>query len=397
MSELKGNAIIGQSGGPTCVINQSLVGVIEEFARHDHVGRILGMRHGVAGLVKEELIDLSDLDARTLEGIAATPSAALGSSRDKPDEAYCERIFDVCRKHDVRYFFYIGGNDSADTARIVNDLAKAAKYEFRVFHIPKTIDNDLRVNDHTPGFGSAARWVASAFLGDDLDNRSLPGVKINVVMGRNAGFLTAASILARYGEDTGPHLIYVPEVNFDEERFMRDVSATVDRVGRCVVAVSEGIHRAEEGPMAAILDKNAPVDSHGNKLLTGGALGAHLAQLVKNVLGPKARVRSDTFGYLQRCFPGVVSPVDAAEAREVGRTAARHAFADNLDGSVVIKRLGNDPYQVAYELTELSNVARQTKHLDPSFISDDANNIHDSFIEYVAPLAGELPPVRLLN
>lgn len=387
---------MGQSGGPTCVINQSLVGVVEEFARHEHVGHIYGMRHGVGGLIRNQLIDLSDVDAATLEAVAGTPSSALGSSRDKPDHAYCEKIFEVCRKHDIRYYFYIGGNDSADAARIVNEVARDAKYEFRVFHIPKTIDNDLRVNDHTPGFGSAAKWVASAFMGDDLDNRSLPGVKINVVMGRNAGFLTAASILARVRPDSGPHLVYVPEVDFDEAAFVDSVGACIEKFGRCVIAASEGIHRKGEKPLAGELAKHAPVDAHGNKLLVGAALGTHLQQLIVDRM-PKARVRSDTFGYLQRCFPGVVSEVDAREAREVGRTAARLAFAEDHDGSVAIIRDSDDPYQVHYEVTALANVARDTKHLDTKYVNAEGNNIDESFKTYVAPLAGHLPKVGFLE
>ena len=199
-----GNAVIGQSGGPTAVINQSLVGVVEGLkvglAASGKVKTIYGMRHGVRGLVKsgaEGLVDLTFIDKATLETIARTPSAALGSTRDKPDEAYCEKILDGCRRNDIRYFFYIGGNDSADTCRIVSEKAAAAGYELHCFHVPKTIDNDLLQNDHTPGFPSAARYVALAHMGDALDNASLGGVKINIVMGRNAGFLTAAAALAR--------------------------------------------------------------------------------------------------------------------------------------------------------------------------------------------------------
>ncbi|MHC4917837.1 MAG: 6-phosphofructokinase [Planctomycetota bacterium] len=194
MSELlKGNAVVGQSGGPTAVINQSLVGVIEAAAGRRAIRRLLGARHGVRGIVAGDFIDLKGLPKALLERVAATPASALGSTRDKPDEAYCRRIFRVFAANNVRYFFYIGGNDSADTARIVNEMAYAAGHELRVFHIPKTIDNDLRVTDHCPGYGSAAKFVASAFVGDDRDSASLPGIKINVVMGRHAGWLTAAA------------------------------------------------------------------------------------------------------------------------------------------------------------------------------------------------------------
>ncbi|HEX7532022.1 MAG TPA: 6-phosphofructokinase, partial [Methyloceanibacter sp.] len=237
---LTGNAVIGQSGGPTAVINQSLAGVVEGLGAglvaSGKVKRILGMRHGVRGLVKaggDGLVDLTGIDKAKLEAVARTPSAALGSTRDKPDDAYCEKILAGARANDVRYFFYIGGNDSADTCRIVSEKAKAAGYELRCFHVPKTIDNDLLENDHTPGFPSAARYVAMACAGDALDNASLGGIKINVVMGRGAGFLTAAASLARGQAANGaspadrpaPHLIYLPEVAFSTEAFLADVEA----------------------------------------------------------------------------------------------------------------------------------------------------------------------------
>src|SRR3954469_2629846 len=210
----KGNAVVGQSGGPTSVINQSLVGVVQELRKSGHVDRILGARHGVRGIIEEKFVILNDAPDDLLERIAITPAAALGSTRDKPDHAYCEKIFASFKKNNVRHFFYIGGNDSADTARIVADLAKQEGHDLNVFHIPKTIDNDLRVHDHTPGYGSAARFVAAAIMGDNYDNASLPGVKVDIIMGRHAGFLTAASVLARQHPEDGPHLIYLPESTF---------------------------------------------------------------------------------------------------------------------------------------------------------------------------------------
>src|SRR3954452_8737762 len=221
----KGNAVIGPSGGPTSVINESLVGGVKETLKSGggFIDRLLGARHGVRGIVNEEFISLTEVPEDLLHRIAMTPAAALGSTRDKPDQAYCERIFASLKKHNVRYFFYIGGNDSADTARIVGELAKANNHDLTVFHIPKTIDNDLRVHDHTPGYGSAARFVAAAIIGDNYDNRSLPGIKVDIVMGRNAGFLTAASVLARQHDNDGPHLIYVPEAPLSEDQLIADV------------------------------------------------------------------------------------------------------------------------------------------------------------------------------
>ena len=400
---IRGNAVIGQSGGPTAVINQSLVGVIEAVKNCRSMGRLLGARHGVRGIIAERFTDLKGLRKAQLERIAVTPAAALGSTRDKPDEKYCRQIFRVFAKHDVRYFFYIGGNDSADTARIINDLASAASYELRVFHIPKTIDNDLRVTDHTPGYGSAARFVASAFMGEDRDNASLMGVKISVVMGRHAGWLTAASTLGRQDAADGPHLVYVPEVPFSLKRFADDLKTVYGKLGRCMVAVSEGIVNARGVPvtidLAGRLGKKVERDSHGNVQLSGsGALGDFLAEFVREKVGgrKKLRVRADTYGYLQRSFAGYASPVDQAEARIAGQKAVEFAMAGNVDGSVALKRLKGKKYRIAYFRAELSDVAKDVKHLPRKFINRARNNITESFKDYALPLTGGLPVIGKL-
>src|SRR6266550_5346645 len=284
MSSGKGNAVIGQSGGPTSVINQSLVGVIQEVQKSSHIDQLLGARHGVKGIINDDFISLKGAPADLLERVAQTPAAALGSTRDKPDAAYCEKIFASFKKHNVRFFFYIGGNDSADTARIVQELAAGAKYDLQVFHIPKTIDNDLRVHDHTPGFGSAAKFVAMAMQGDDYDNKSLPGIKVDVVMGRHAGFLTAASVLARKYENDGPHLIYVPEAPLSMEQFMSDVDRVYSKLGRCLIAVSEGVSAPDGKAWAEKMAEDLEKDAHGNIQLSGtGALGDFLAEQVKKL------------------------------------------------------------------------------------------------------------------
>src|SRR5436190_6119862 len=287
MAITKGNAVVGQSGGPTSVINQSLVGVILAERKCGHIGKLLQATHGVKGIVHEQFIPLNEVPDELLGRIANTPAAALGSTRDKPDEEYCDRIFRVFAKNDVRYFFYIGGNDSADTAHIVFDLAKKEGYELKVFHIPKTIDNDLRVHDHCPGYGSAAKFVAAGIMGDNYDNKSLPGIKVDVIMGRHAGFLAAASVLARQHDDDGPHLIYVPEAPFDEKKFLADVDATYKKHGRCLLAVSEGISQPNGKTWAEAMSSNLEKDSHGNIQLSGtGALGDFLAGLVTKKLTP---------------------------------------------------------------------------------------------------------------
>jgi len=399
-SQLKGNAIVGQSGGPTAVINQSLVGVIQGVKECGHIDKLLGAKHGVRGIVDEKFIDLKKASGELLERVAQTPAAGLGSTRDKPDAAYCEKIFNSFAKNNVRYFFYIGGNDSADTARIVSELAKKQNYELRVFHVPKTIDNDLRVHDHTPGFGSAAKFVAAAFMGDNFDNKSLPGIKVNIVMGRNAGFLTAASVLARHYPDDGPHLIYVPEAPLSEEKFIADVGRVYSKYGRCLIAASEGICRPDGTTWAEAMKENLDRDSHGNVQLSGsGALGDFLADLIKRNLGQhvkKLRVRADTFGYLQRSFPGFVSSVDAQEARRVGRMAVKYSSQGEMEGSVAMKRHPGNSYSIDTFLTPLATVAKETKHMDASYISE-GNNITEAFVQYVKPLVGELPKVGSLD
>ncbi len=399
MAKLNGNAVIGQSGGPTCVINQSLVGVIEAARECREIENLLGARHGIKGMLAEDFVDLFKQDKAMLEAIAQTPSAALGSVRMKPGHEECMKVFDIMKKNNVRYFFYIGGNDSAETANIVNEMAAEANYEMRVFHIPKTIDNDLKVTDHCPGFGSAARFVASAFMGDNLDNRSLPGVKINIVMGRHAGFLTAAAVLGRKDADDGPHLVYVPEVNFDNDKFINDVKRVYAQYGRCLVAVSEGVHYADGKTVAEAMAENCEVDSHGNVQLSGsGALGDYLAGMVKAGFGKeKIRVRADTFGYLQRSFPGFYSSVDAKEARAVGREAVKFATSGDTDGSVAIRRLSDDPYRSEYFQTSLTNVAKHTVGLAEKYINADGNNITDDFVRYALPLTGGLPTVGRLT
>ncbi len=400
-TQLKGNAVVGQSGGPTAVINQSLVGVIQGVKECGHIDQLLGARHGVRGIVDEKFIDLKKASGELLERVANTPAAALGSTRDKPDAAYCEKIFRSFSKNNVRYFFYIGGNDSADTARIVSELAKKEKYELRVFHVPKTIDNDLRVHDHTPGYGSAAKFVAAAMIGDNYDNKSLPGVKVDIIMGRNAGFLTAACALARHAGDDGPHLIYVPEAPLSEQKFIADVERVYSKLGRCLIAASEGIVRPDGTTWTEAMADTLDRDSHGNVQLSGtGALGDFLADLIKRKVqspgGKKLRVRADTFGYLQRSFPGFVSTVDAQEARRVGRMAVKYSSQGETEGSVAMKRHPGNAYSIDTFLTPLATVAKETKHLDPSFIAD-GNNVTDAFIQYVKPLVGDLPKVGSLD
>jgi ATP-dependent phosphofructokinase / diphosphate-dependent phosphofructokinase len=385
-----GKILVAQGGGPTAVINQSLAGVVLEARRFRDVRLVYGARHGVRGIVNEDFVDLTQETSHNLELVAGTPASALGSTRDKPDLKYCQEIFKVLKAHEIEHFFYIGGNDSSDTVRIVSEEAQKAAYPLRAIHIPKTIDNDLVGNDHTPGFPSAARFVAQAFAGANLDNAALPGVYVGVVMGRHAGFLTAASALGKKFPDDGPHLIYVPERVFEVEKFLADVKAVYERHGRCVIAVSEGIHDASGKPILAQLAKDLEVDDHGNVQLSGsGALADLLCEEIKSKLGIK-RVRGDTFGYLQRSFIGCTSDVDQREAREVGEKAVQFAMWGKTDGSVAIKRTGF--YSVDYELLPLSAVAGKTRTMEDEFLSPSGTDVTDAFRLYLRPLLGSGMP-----
>jgi 6-phosphofructokinase 1 len=393
----RANAVVGQSGGPTAVINASLVGVIEEAKKHAEIENLYGAVHAVAGIIKDEFIDLKKLSADTLKEVAASPSSAIGTSRDKPDNAYCAKILEVFKKRNIRYFFYIGGNDSANTAHIINIMAGEMGYELRAFHIPKTVDNDLLVTDHCPGYGTAAKFVACALMGDDLDNRALPGIKIDCVMGRHAGFLTAASVLGKQREDDGPHLVYLPERGVSMDKFLSDVEGVYNKLGRCVVAVSEGICDTDGVVWTKKIADTGEKDAHGNIQLSGtGALADFLAGKVKGKLGAK-RVRADTFGYLQRSFAGLQSAVDAREARWCGRHAVQYAM-EEISGSVAIKRLaGGADYKVELFRTELSSVAEKTKSMPDEFINAEGNGVTDAFIEYAMPLTGGLPKTKYLG
>src|SRR5271157_3035372 len=388
--------LVAQGGGPTAVINQSLVGVALEARRFSSISHVYGALHGVRGIVNDELVDLGQETVANLDAVAATPASALGSTRDKPDLKYCQEIFKVLKAHEIDTFFYIGGNDSSDTVRIVSEEARKGGHRLTAIHIPKTIDNDLVGFDHVPGYPSAARFVAQAFAGANLDNFALKGVYCAVIMGRHAGFLTAASALARKYPDDGPHLIYVPERVFVIDDFLSDVKAVHEKYGRCVIAASEGIHDEHGAPMLAKLADELEKDAHGNIQLSGtGALADLLCEEVKLKLGIK-RVRGDTFGYLQRSFVGCVSDVDSREAREVGEKAVQYAVRGDADGSVAIRRIAD--YAVDYPLIPLESVAGKTRVMEDHLINDAGNDVTPAFHDYLRPLLGaDMPEVARLR
>ena len=391
-----GKAVIGQSGGPTAVINRSLVGFIKAATDLDY-DEVLGARHGIAGMLKKDFVDLASLSEAQLFGISRTPAAALGSVRKKPTESDIQQLVEIFEQENIRNFFYIGGNDSAETAHLVSEGAKSIGYEMKAFHIPKTIDNDLLETDHCPGYGSAARFVAHAFQGEDADNRSLNGIKINVLMGRHAGWLTAASTLGKSSEEDGPHLVYVPEKIFKIENFLKEVKEVYESLGRCVVAVSEGIHN-EKGEyfLQTYASQSGSglagkTDSHGNIQLSGsGALGDTLTNLVSEHIDG-ARVRADTFGYLQRSFLADISDIDAEEAERVGQHAVV-ASQDVDSGSVILKRQFSEKYYCDVDVVGLHKVAKHTKDMPKEFLDDSKPYVTNDFFEYAMPLTGGINP-----
>ncbi|MBM4018345.1 MAG: diphosphate--fructose-6-phosphate 1-phosphotransferase [Planctomycetes bacterium] len=410
--KLSGNACVGQSGGPTAVINQSLVGVIEAARRHKkQIKSLLGAVHGTKGIMAEEFIDLFCIPQTRLEKIAVTPAAALGSVRHKPKDDECAAMLAVFKKRDVRFFFYIGGDDSARAAQTIACMAAKSHYDLCIIHVPKTIDNNLMESDHTPGFGSAARYVANAVRGDELDNRSLPGVKVNVIMGRDAGWLTAASMLARRKDGDGPHLIYLPEMPFLPEKFLEDVKGVYARHKRCLACVSEGIRDADEKLWAETAGKRLydglkddsknllgkpRKDVFGHYQLSGtGVLADFLTGLISNNTDI-SRVRGDTYGYPQRSFPGFASKVDAREARQVGRHAVKCA-AKALGGSVAIRRRPGRAYKSYLALVALELVAGKNRKVPKEHICPGASDICPSFRDYALPLVTDLPETDTLD
>jgi 6-phosphofructokinase len=374
-----GTIVIAQGGGPTAVINQTLAGVVVEARRRDPAARVLGALHGVRGVRDGRFVDLTAIPERELLRIAATPSAALGSTRDKPDAAYCETILAGLKKAGADAFVYIGGNDTAGTQNI---LAEAAAGSIAMVHAPKTIDNDLEENDHTPGFISAGEFVAGAFLSVDLDFRALPGIYVGIVMGRHAGFLTAAAGAWRLDEGSGPHLVYVPERPFTRERFVDDVRAAMARHRRCIVAMSEGVCDTYGRPLveslvpAEMLER----DAHGNIRLSGGDLGQAVERMLSEGL-PGTRARVDTLGYLPRGAIAAISTTDQREAFRCGEFAVEAAARGG--GSVAVTM--NDDRMVP-ALVPLSAVAGRTRPMPADFLEADENRLAPAGLAYLERL-----------
>jgi 6-phosphofructokinase 1 len=377
---VRANLLIAQGGGPTAVINQSLYGIIRQAAKNDHVGRVLGAVYGVKGILEGHLRDLGDLDTGTIEGLRHAPGAALGSSRHKLEAADYPRILKVLADQNVRYFLYNGGNDSMDTADRVDCLARREGYELAVVGVPKTIDNDLSATDRCPGFGSAARYVAQSVRDVGMDVRSLPTpISIFEALGRNAGWLAAASALARTGPDSAPHLIYLPERIFDPQRFLADVESVYRRLGWAVVVVSEGVRRADGELLSAAADE-ARIDAFGHAL--PGDVASVLSQLVADQL--KLRCRSEKPGLCGRSSMLHLSPVDQWDAEQVGRAAVDAALNGRGGQMVTLRPLEEG----GTGLVALDKVANAEKTVPDEMIDSSGAFVTERFCAYARPLIG---------
>jgi 6-phosphofructokinase 1 len=383
---LSGNLLVGQSGGPTAVINASLAGVVEEASRHAEIGDIYGAVNGVEGLLKESLVDLRAESEETLTLLPRTPSAALHSCRKKLSDADYQRLLTIFQAHNVRYFCYLGGNDSADTAHRIGLLAEKSGWEMRVMGVPKTVDNDLAYTDHCPGYGSVARFSALATRDAGLDTiamHTVDIVKIIETMGRNAGWITASTALAREQPGDPPHLIYLPERPFDPERFLADVKAQVEQGRGCVIAVCEGLRDAK-GDILVSFKHALGTDSFGHSQL--GGVGDYLVNLIAEGLSLKARF--DKAGTIQRSFGLAQSTVDVAEAKMVGEAAVAQACQGVSDQMIALVRVNQEPYRCQTGLAPLAAVANAERPLPDEFISESGNDVTPAFIAYARPLIG---------
>lgn len=398
MDKLIGNAIVGQSGGPTAAINATLAGVIRGVLENVHGGTIptlYGMRNGVEGLLKEDIVNLSEFfaDSDRIDILEQTPAAALGSCRkklpkiDEGRDTY-EKLIEIFKKYDIRYFFYIGGNDSMDTVAKLSEYTKECDYEMRVIGVPKTIDNDLVVTDHTPGFASAAKYIATTVTEciRDCAVYKTKAVTVIEIMGRDAGWLTASAGIPRaFGGET-PDLIYLPERAFNNEEFFEDLRALLDKKPNVVVAVSEGI-RFADGTYVCEGFGIASTDVFGHKQLSG--TGKALEYAIKAELGCK--VRSVELNIVQRCASHIASRVDIEESVRVGRAAVKAASEGVTRQMMTIERVSAEPYWVEISHRDVSEIANKVKHVPAEFINERGNHITDECARYLLPLIrGEL-------
>ncbi len=392
---LKGNAVVGQSGGPTAAINATLSGVIRGFLEN-HDGILYGMRNGMEGFAKEHLVNLNErfADRSELDLLELTPAAALGSCRKKlpkpeEDPAYFEEIFSLFRKYDIRYFFYIGGNDSMDTVAKLSAYSAKVDYDIRVIGVPKTIDNDLVGTDHTPGFGSAAKYIAVTMseIIRDCAVYTKQAVTVVEIMGRDAGWLTAASAIGRAVGGVEPDLVYLPERNFDIDEFLDDVRTKLLEKPNVVVAVSEGL-RFADGHYVGEGAQSGASDVFGHKYLAG--TGKMLENTIKEKIGCK--VRSVELNLPQRCASHMASSTDLEESVRVGRAAAEAAFAGKSRVMMTINRVSDAPYTTEIGSSDIAKIANMVKTVPAEFINERGNGVTDACCRYLLPLIlGERP------
>ena len=387
---MKKNAVVGQSGGPTAVINASLYGTVyEALNREDEIGTVYGMINGIEGFLNDQVMDMAPLEeSKELELIRTTPGSYLGSCRyklpeDLNDPVY-PQLFARFEAYNIGYFFYIGGNDSMDTVSKLSRYAEKISSDIRVIGIPKTIDNDLVETDHTPGFGSAAKYVAStvreiAIDASVYDNKK--SVTIVEIMGRHAGWLTAASALARKFEHDNPVLIYLPETDFDQDAFIEKVRTSLETKPNLVVCISEGIHD-NTGTFICEYSNDVGTDTFGHKMLTGS--GKYLENLVKERLGVK--VRSVELNVCQRCSSSMLSKTDQKEAIASGAYGVKAALNGASGKMVAFERLDGDDYQIDYVLKDVNVICNQEKCVPVTWITADGSDVTEDFIRYARPL-----------
>ena len=384
---MTGNALIAQSGGPTAVFNNTIAGAVSRFMEKSGGARIYAGLYGIEGILKEDIIDLSQQPGEFLSGLRYTPGAALLSCRYKVKDTDHEKLINVCKKHDIRYFFYNGGNDSMDTAYKTYLASKEMGYDMHIIGLPKTIDNDLTMTDHCPGFGSAAKYIATTVMETGLDLMSVSTknkVTILETMGRDAGWLTAATALARRSPEEAPHLIYLPEVPFSLEQFLKDVEKVYNALGYVFVVVSEGINDGEGN----YISDGGTKDSFGHVQLSG--VGAALKPIVEAALGINARC--NTPGTAQRSSLHFASRVDADEAFLSGQAGVDFALAGESGIMVSLVRESNSPYICRMDKVPLCAVANAVKKVPREWINKERNYVTQEMLDYLRPLImGEAP------
>lgn len=382
----RSNLIVGQGGGPTAVINATLAGVVEAAMQTESVGEIIGMRHGVQGLLKEDLLDLRRQSPGTLSRLRDAPSAALGSSRMKVADDELIGMLAILRAHDVRHFLYIGGEGSATVVHRLSRLAQDARFELRAVAVPKTIDNDLAETDHCPGYPSVARWLAVAVREAGLDTEAIgvvDTVKVIETMGRDTGWIAAGTALAREREGEAPHLIYLPERAFDQNRLLADVSRVSRERGHVVVAVSEGL-KDSRGRYLSASEREVDRDPLGRPQLGGTAQA--VCDIIASELGLKARF--DKPGTIQRVSSMMASPVDRDEAYRAGVAGVKAAVDGQTDVMVSIKREPGEDYRSTMTLVSLNQVVGRVRAVPPEYIGEAGNDVTREFVRYLTPLLG---------